>query len=176
MPPNNDKERSEYPIQGKAPPARSDWQGRLLDIPDPAREGQREAPDAKHDDGGRHPQWPSLSSHARAGRPKKPLAQGEQKAARSRGRRRRRHGRAGDQVSGRRTRTQGSGRSAEDSRRRPEGAGVVVRDHSRCAQRLDPVDYLRQAARDTRASDRQCLRDARGRETTRLLLRSVRVL
>src|ERR1700731_4212562 len=49
----------------------------------------------------------------------------------------------------------------------PEGAGVVVRHHDYGAQRLDPLDYLRQAGRDSRASDRQCLRHARCWEATR---------
>src|SRR5436189_3584596 len=44
------------------------------------------------------------------------------------------------------------------------------------AQRLHPLDRLRQAVRDSRASGRQCLRHADCREATRLLLRSVRVL
>ena len=44
------------------------------------------------------------------------------------------------------------------------------------AQRLDPLDHLRQAGRDARASDQKCLLDARRREATRLLLRSVWVL
>ena len=41
------------------------------------------------------------------------------------------------------------------------GAGVVVRHHAHCAPGLDPLDYVRQAAGDSRASDRQRLRDAR---------------
>ena len=44
------------------------------------------------------------------------------------------------------------------------------------AQRLDPLDHLGQTARDSRAPDQKCLRDARCREATRLLLRSVWVL
>ncbi len=72
--------------------------------------------------------------------------------------------------------TQGTGRSAEGSRGRSEGARAVVRHHAHRAQRLDPLDHVRQAARDSRASDRQCLRDARGREATRLLLRSLGIL
>ena len=60
--------------------------------------------------------------------------------------------------------------------RRPEGAGVVVGHHAHRAQRLDPLDHLRQAARDARAPDQKCLLDARCRETTRLLLRPVWVL
>ena len=44
------------------------------------------------------------------------------------------------------------------------------------APRLDPLDHLRQAARDARAPDQKCLLDARGREATRLLLRPLRVL
>ena len=75
-----------------------------------------------------------------------------------------------------RNRNQGAGRSAEGSRGRPESAGVVVGHHVHRAQRLDPLDHLRQAARDSRASGRQCLRDARCREAKRLLLRSVWVL
>jgi hypothetical protein len=58
----------------------------------------------------------------------------------------------------------------------PKARTFVVRHHAQRAQRLDPLDRLRQAARDPRASGRQCLRDARCREATRLLLRSVWVL
>jgi len=60
--------------------------------------------------------------------------------------------------------------------RRPEGASVVVGHHSHRAQRLDPVDHLRQAARDLHASDQKCLLDARRREATPLLLRPLWVL
>src|SRR6266550_3469019 len=102
--------------------------------------------------------------------------QSEPEDARSCGRRRRRRRHAGDRAVGRGTETQGAGRSAEGSRGRPESAGVVVGHHAHRAQRLDPLDRLRQAARDSRASGRQCLRDARCREATRLLLRSVWVL
>ena len=38
------------------------------------------------------------------------------------------------------------------------------------APRLDPLDNLRQAARDARAANQKCLLDARGREATPLLL------
>jgi hypothetical protein len=48
--------------------------------------------------------------------------------------------------------------------------------HTHRAQRLDPLDHLRQAARDARALDQKCLLDARGQEATRLLPRSVWVL
>src|SRR5947207_730047 len=105
-----------------------------------------------------------------------PLAQSEPEDARSCGRRRRRRRHAGDRAVGRGTGTHGAGRSAEGSRGRPESAGVVVGHRAHCAQRLDPLDRLRQAARDSRAAGRQCLRDARCREATRLLLRSVWVL
>src|SRR6266567_8806810 len=113
---------------------------------------------------------------ARARRPKKPLAQSEPEDARSCGRRRRRCRHAGDRAVGGGTGTQGAGRSAEGSRGRPESAGVVVGHHAHRAQRLDPLDRLRKAARDSRASGRQCLRDAHCWEATRLLLRSVWVL
>ena len=39
------------------------------------------------------------------------------------------------------------------------------------APRLDPLDHLRQAARDARAPDQKCLLDARGREAPPLLFR-----
>jgi hypothetical protein len=107
---------------------------------------------------------------------KKPLAQSGPEGARSRGRRPRRRRYAGDRAVGRGTGAQGAGRSAEGSRGRPTSAGVVVAHNSHCAQRLDPVDRLSQAARDARASGGQCLRHARSREATRLLLRSVWVL
>ena len=69
---------------------------------------------------------------------------------------------------------QGAGRSAEGPRGRPaQGAGRVVGHHARRAQRLDSLDRLRQASRDARASDQECLRHARQREATPLLLRSV---
>ncbi len=44
------------------------------------------------------------------------------------------------------------------------------------APRLDPLDHLRQAGRDARAPDQKCLLDACCWETTRLLLRPLRVL
>jgi hypothetical protein len=59
---------------------------------------------------------------------------------------------------------------------RPAGEGGVVGHHTGCAQRLDPLGHLREAATDACAADRQCLRHARFREATRLLLRPVRVL
>ena len=55
-------------------------------------------------------------------------------------------------------------------------AGVVGGDHARRAPGLDPLDHLRQTPRDPRTPGRQRLLDARRREATRLLLRSVRVL
>ncbi len=54
--------------------------------------------------------------------------------------------------------------------RRPKGAGVVVGHHAQRAQRLDPLDHLRQAGGDARAANQKCVLDARSRETTRLLL------
>ena len=151
--------------------------GELLDLSYPAKGRQCEAPFAGHDDGRRHHQWLPLSSHARARRSKKPLAQSEPEAKRSCGRRRRRRRHAGDRAGGKGTRNprcqQICGRL---SRPPPESAGVVVGHHAQCAPRLDPLDRLRQAGRDARASDRKCLLDARGREATRLLLRSVWVL
>ena len=62
--------------------------------------------------------------------------------------------------------TDGAGRSEKSSRgRRPEGAGVMVGHHAQRAPGLDPLDHLRQAARDARAPDQKCLLDARGRES-----------
>ena len=93
---------------------------------------------------------------------------------------RRRRGRryhARDRAGGRGTGTRSAGRSEKSSRgRRAEGASVVVGHHAQRAPRLDPLDHLRQAARDARAPDQKCLLDARGREATRLLLRPVWVL
>src|SRR5215216_3548730 len=63
--------------------------GRLLDLSYPIKGRQCEAPLAGHDDGRRHHEWFRLSSHARAGRPKKPLAQSKPEDALSCGRRRR---------------------------------------------------------------------------------------
>ena len=176
MPRANESAPSKIRFRAKLFRPAADREGRLLDLSYPTKGRQCEAPLAGHDDGRRHHQWLPLSSHARAGRPKKPLAQSEPEDARSCGRRRRRGRHAGDRAVGRGTGTQGAGRSAEGSRGRPESAGVVVGHHVHRAQRLDPLDHLRQAARDSRASGRQCLRDARCREATRLLLRSVWVL
>ena len=58
----------------------------------------------------------------------------------------------------------------------PEGARAVVGHHAHRAPGLEPLDHLGQAARDAHASDQECLLDARGREETRLLLRSVWIL
>jgi len=52
----------------------------------------------------------------------------------------------------------------------------MVGHHAQCTQRLDPLDHVREAARDARTPDQKCLLDARCREATRLLLRSVWVL
>ena len=57
-----------------------------------------------------------------------------------------------------------------------EGAGVVVGHHTHCAPRLDPLDHLRQAARNARAPGQKCLLDARGWEATSVLLRPLWVL
>ena len=53
----------------------------------------------------------------------------------------------------------------------PESAGVMVGHYAHCAQRLDPLDHLRQAGRDARTPDQQRLLDARRREAPPLLLR-----
>jgi len=60
--------------------------------------------------------------------------------------------------------------------RGPEGASVVVGHHVHCAQRLDPLDHLRQAARNARTPDQKCLLDASCRQATHLLLRPVWIL
>ena len=46
--------------------AQGDREGRLVDLSDPAKGSQCEAPFAKHDVSARHVQWLGLSSHARA--------------------------------------------------------------------------------------------------------------
>lgn len=173
IPSKNAPNRFEDPFQSETLPAGGDRECRLLNLSYPTKERQCEAPLAGHDDDRRHHQWFPLSSHARARRSKKPLAQSEPEDARSCGRKRGRRRYAGDLAVGRGTGIQGAGRSAEGSRGRAEGAGVVVGHYAHRAQRLDTLDHLRQAARDSRASDRQRLCDARCREAARLLLRSV---
>jgi hypothetical protein len=71
----------------ETPPTGGAFEGRLLDIPDPAKGRQRKAPPAGHDDGGKHPRWLPLSGYAWAGRPKEPLAWSEPESARSGARR-----------------------------------------------------------------------------------------
>src|SRR6266404_9661010 len=83
-------------FQSETLPAGGGREGRLLDLSYPTKGRQCETPLAGHDDGRRHHQWLPLSSHARARRPKKPLAQSEPEDARSCGRRRRRRRHAGD--------------------------------------------------------------------------------
>jgi hypothetical protein len=172
----SDQNRFQNPFQSETLPSGAEREGRLLELSHPAKERQCEAPVPRHDGDRRHHQWLPLSSRARARRPEKPLAPSELEVARSCGRRRRRRRHARDRAGGSGTGTRGAGRSEKSSRDRPEGAGVVVGHHAHRAQRLDPMDHLRQAARDARAPDQKCLLDARGRETTRLLLRPVRVL
>jgi hypothetical protein len=46
--------------------AEGDCESRLVDLSDPAKGSQCEAPLAEHDVGGRHVQWLGLSSHAPA--------------------------------------------------------------------------------------------------------------
>ena len=55
----------------------------------------------------------------------------------------------------------------------PPGARKVWSDITPIAPRLDSLDRLRQASRDAHASDQNCLRHARQRKTTPVLLRSV---
>jgi hypothetical protein len=52
----------------------------------------------------------------------------------------------------------------------PEGPSGVVRPHADRSQRLDPLDHVRQAIRDSRAPDPQCWRNARCWKATRVLL------
>jgi hypothetical protein len=102
---------------------------------------------------------------------------GGPEAERSCWRRRRRRCHPRDRAGGRGTGINGAGRFAQGSReRRPGRAGVVVGHHAHRAQRLDPLDHLRQARRDAHAPDQKCLLDARRREAPRLLLRPVWVL
>ena len=62
--------------------------------------------------------------------------------------------------------TGGTGRCEKSSRgRRVECADVVVGHHAQRAPGLDPLDQLRQAVRDARATDQKCLLDVRGRES-----------
>lgn len=71
--------------------------------------------------------------------------------------------------------TQSAGRSAESPRSRAENCGGGgVGHHADRAARLDSLDHLRQASRDSRAPDQDCLRHAGQRQATPLLLRSVR--
>src|SRR6202008_3800501 len=80
----------------------------------------------------------------RARWPKKPLAQSGPEAERSCGRRGGRRCHAGHRAGGRGTGARGAVRFEKSSRGRgPEGAGVVVGHITHCAQRLDPLDYLR---------------------------------
>ena len=156
---------------------RSEREARLLDLSHPAKERQCEAPFAGHDGDRRHHQWLPFSSQLEPDGQKSHWLKVDRKLREAAG------AEAGDVVTleiapaAEDTGTRGAGRSAEGSRgRRAEGAGVVVGHHAQCAPRLDPLDHLRQASRDARAPDQKCLLDARCRETTRLLLRPLRVL
>jgi hypothetical protein len=123
------------------------------------------------------PSMASLSGHSRARRPKKPLAQSGPEADRSRGRRGGRRCHAGHRACGRGTGARDAVRFEKSSRSRgSKGTGLVVGHHTHCAQRLDSLDHLRQAARNARAPDQKCLLDASCRKATRLLLRPVWVL
>jgi hypothetical protein len=155
------------PFQSETLPS-AEREGRLVDLSHPAKRRQCEVPLARHDGDRRHHQRLPFSSDSRARRPEKPLAQSGLEAA---------DAAAGDVVSleiapaAAEPEPGGTGRSEKSSRGRPAGAGVMVGHHARRAQRLDPLDHLRQAARDTRAPYQKCLLDARCREATRLLLR-----
>lgn len=170
-------DQSQNPFQSETLSSGRERNGWLLELSHPAKERQCEAPVAGNDGDRRHYEWLPFSSHARARRPEKSLAQSESEAKQICGRRRRRHRHARDRAGGKGNGTRDANRSAEGSRdRHPESARVMVGHHAQCAQRLDPLDHLPQAARDARAPDQKCLLDARGREATRLLLRPVRVL
>ncbi len=154
---------------GGAPAKAVTWT--FLNLP---KEASAELPLARHGVGGRHLQWLGLSSHARPGRPRRPLAQSGPEACESRGRGGWRPRLAGDRAGGRGTGTPSAGRSAESSRRRrAESAGGVVGHLAPRPQGLGPVGRVCQAGRDALEADRECLRYARQREATPLLLRSV---
>ena len=172
----SDQTRFQNPFQSETLASRGEREGRLLELSHPAKERQCEAPIARHDSDRRHHQWLSFSSHARSGRPEEPLAQSEPEAKQICERRRRRHRHARDHAGGKEHGTRGANRSTQSSRGRPESARVMVGHHAQCAQRLDPLDHVREAARDARTPDQKCLLDARSREATRLLLRPVWVL
>src|SRR5580704_4699292 len=70
----NDQNHIEYPFQSKTLATSRASEGRLVDLSYPAKGRQCEASDAGYDDSGGDHQWPSLSGHARAGRPKESLA------------------------------------------------------------------------------------------------------
>src|SRR5688572_26909980 len=82
--PPDDRRLTQDSIQGKTLAAGDGREDRLLGIPGPATERQREASHPRRDLRQGHAQRQSLSRDARAGRKAKPLAQGEQEAARSR--------------------------------------------------------------------------------------------
>jgi len=177
-PQENDQDRFQDPFQSETlPGGREQRQGQLVELSCSAKEREREAPVARDDGDRRHPQWLPFSSHPRARRPKKSLVQSGPEVERSCGGRGGRRCHAGHRAGGRGTGAHGAVRFEKSSRSRgPEGAGVVVGPHTHCAQRLGPLDHLRQAARNARAPDQKCLLDARCREATRLLLRPVWVL
>ena len=70
------KTASKIRFKSETLPAGRERQGRLVDVSHPATERQCEAPVAPYDCDRWHHQWRAVSSHARARRPKKPLAQG----------------------------------------------------------------------------------------------------
>ena len=117
-----------------------------MDLSHPAKERQCEAPVPRHDGDRRHHQWLPVSSHARARRPKKSLAQSGSEAKQICERRRRRHRHARDRAGGKGHGTRGANRSAQGSRGRPESARVMVGHHAQCAPGLDPLDHLPQAS------------------------------
>ena len=122
-----------------------------MDLSHPAKERQCEAPVARHDADRRHHQWLPFSSHARARRPEKPLAQSGSEAKQICGRRRRRHGHARDRAGGKGHGTRGADRSAEGSRGRRPKARALWSDITPNARR-DWIHWITSAKQEeTRA-------------------------
>ena len=115
----NKNDQNLDPFQSETPPAGREREGRLLDLSDPAKECQCEAPVARPDAGGRHYQWRFVSIRARSGRPEKSLAQSGPEAERSRGRGGRGRRCARDHTGGQGTGTRSTRRSEKSSRGTP---------------------------------------------------------
>ena len=137
----NDEANRKNPLQGNTFAPREP-KGRGVVVPRAARQRQREAADAEHDQRRGHAQRPAFPGHARTGWSAQPLAASVARLACSRRRGSRRHRHARDHTDGRGAGTERARLPAQGACRQPRREGDVDRHQARRATRLAQVAHV----------------------------------